>query len=199
MLGRACTFIMPSGRLCRATPLRDEPFCFWHSPETAEEAAEARRLGGLHRRKKKTIGAVYGFQGLRTIEDNQALLETAAIETLALENSIARNRALAGYAAVGAKLIEVGDHEERLRRSRPHSTDRRLTTRTPSGTSARDARPTLGGPRDLAHPHAAHPSPGWTKPTPSGVSTPMSPPCWTSPRRRFRSTGWPRRPRAELG
>jgi hypothetical protein len=115
MLGRACTFIMPSGRPCRATPLRDEPFCFWHSPETAEEAAEARRLGGLHRRKKKTVGAVYGFQGLRTIEDNQALLETAAIETLALENSISRNRALAGFAAVGAKLIEVGDHDERLR------------------------------------------------------------------------------------
>jgi hypothetical protein len=32
-----------------------------------------------------------------------------------LENSIARNRALAGFAAVGAKLIEVGDHEDRLR------------------------------------------------------------------------------------
>lgn len=114
MLGRACTFVMPNGRPCRATPLRDEPFCFWHSPETAEDAAEARRLGGLHRRKKKTVGAVFGFQGLRTIEDNQALLETAAIETLALENSIARNRALAGFAAVGAKLIEVGDHEDRI-------------------------------------------------------------------------------------
>ncbi|MEX1173720.1 MAG: hypothetical protein WEG56_14045 [Chloroflexota bacterium] len=115
MLGRACTYQMPSGRPCRATPLRDEPFCFWHAPETAEEAAEARRLGGLHRRKKKTVGAIFGFRGLRTIEDNQALLETAAIETLAIENSIARNRALAGFAAVGAKLIEVGDHEERLR------------------------------------------------------------------------------------
>jgi hypothetical protein len=115
MLGRACTYLMPSGRPCRATPLRDEPFCFWHSPETAEEASEARRIGGLHRRKKKTVGAIYGFHGLRSIEDNQTLLETAAIETLALENSIARNRALAGFAAVGAKLIEVGDHEERLR------------------------------------------------------------------------------------
>jgi len=114
MLGRACTYLMPSGRLCRATPLRDEPFCFWHSPETAEEAAEARRIGGLHRRKKKTVGAIYGFHGLRTIEDNQALLETAAIETLALENSISRNRALAGFAAVGAKLIEVGELEARL-------------------------------------------------------------------------------------
>jgi hypothetical protein len=106
---------MPSGRPCRATPLRDEPFCFWHSPETAEEAAEARRIGGLHRRKKKTVGAIYGFHGLRSVEDNHALLETAAVETLALENSIARNRALAGFAAVGAKLIEVGDLEERLR------------------------------------------------------------------------------------
>ncbi len=115
MLGRACTYLMPTGRPCRATPLRDEPYCFWHSPETAEEAAEARRVGGLHRRKKKTVGAIYGFHGLRTIDDLQTLLETAAVETLALENTIARNRAIAGYAAIGAKLIEVGDHEERLR------------------------------------------------------------------------------------
>jgi len=114
MVGPSCTYVMPSGRLCRATPLRDEPFCFWHSPETAEEAADARRLGGLHRRKKKTVGAAFGFRGLRTVEDNQALLETAAIETLALENSVDRNRALAGYASIGAKLIEVGDLEARL-------------------------------------------------------------------------------------
>jgi hypothetical protein len=114
MVGRACTHLMANGRPCRATPLRDEPFCFWHAPETAEEAAEARRLGGLHRRKKKTVGAVFGFGGLRTIEDNQTLLETAAVETLSLENSIARNRALAQYASIGAKLIEVGDIEQRL-------------------------------------------------------------------------------------
>ena len=114
MLGRACTHLMPTGRPCRATPLRDEPFCFWHAPETADEAAEARRIGGLHRRKKKTVASIYGFDGLRTIDANQALLETAAIETLALENSLARNRALGGFAAIGAKLVEVGDHEERL-------------------------------------------------------------------------------------
>jgi len=28
---------------------------------------------------------------------------------------LARNRAIAGFAAVGAKLVEVGDDEERLR------------------------------------------------------------------------------------
>jgi hypothetical protein len=105
---------MPNGRPCRATPLRDEPFCFWHAPETAEEAAEARRVGGLHRRKKKTVGAIYGFHGLRTIEDLQSLLETAAVETMALENTIARNRAIGGFVAVGAKLIEVGELEARV-------------------------------------------------------------------------------------
>ena len=114
MLGRACTYLMPTGRPCRATPLRDEPFCFWHSPETAEEAAEARRIGGLHRRKRKTVCAIYGFGGLRTIEDLQGLLETAAIETMALENTIARNRAIGGFIAVGAKLIEVGELEARI-------------------------------------------------------------------------------------
>jgi hypothetical protein len=92
----------------------DEPFCFWHSPATVEEAAEARRLGGFHRKKKKSVAAIYGFVGLRTIADIQALLETAAIETLAIENSIGRNRALAGMAATGAKLIELGDLAERV-------------------------------------------------------------------------------------
>jgi hypothetical protein len=82
MVGSACTAVRADGRPCRATKLRDEEFCFFHSPETAEEAAEARRLGGLHRRKKKSVAATYGFAGLRTISDSQTLLETAAIETL---------------------------------------------------------------------------------------------------------------------
>ncbi|MEX1171627.1 MAG: hypothetical protein WEG56_03335 [Chloroflexota bacterium] len=114
MAGRACTYQRPDGRPCRATPMRDEPFCFWHAPETAEEAAEARRLGGLHRRKKKTVAAIYGVGGLRTIDDLQGLLETTVIETMALENTISRNRAIAGMVATGAKLIETGELAERI-------------------------------------------------------------------------------------
>ena len=68
----------------------------------------------LHRRKKKAVASIDDFRGLRAIEDNQALLETAAIETLAIDNSIGRNRALAGMAATGAKLIELGDLTERV-------------------------------------------------------------------------------------
>ena len=94
--------------------MRDEPFCFWHAPETAEEAAEARRLGGLHRRKKRTVASIFGLGGLRTIEDLQGLLETITIENLVLENSISRNRTVGTFLTIGAKLLEVGELAERL-------------------------------------------------------------------------------------
>ena len=64
MVGRGCTHVLPDGRLCRATSLRDEPLCFWHSPDREEEAAEARRLGGLRRRREKTVSGAYDFAGL---------------------------------------------------------------------------------------------------------------------------------------
>jgi hypothetical protein len=94
--------------------MTDETFCFWHSPQTVEDADRARRLGGAHRTKKRTVAAVYGLRGLRTVEDLQTALETVTIETFALENSVSRNRAIASMLATGAKLIEVGEIEERL-------------------------------------------------------------------------------------
>jgi hypothetical protein len=71
-------------------------------------------MGGLHRRKKRTVAAIYGFGGLRSIEDHQALLETVVIETMTLENSIARNSAVTRMIATGAKLIELGDLAGRI-------------------------------------------------------------------------------------
>ena len=114
MVNRGCTFEMPDGLLCRAPALRGKSVCYWHDPDKAEEAAESRRIGGLHRRKAKSVATIYDFSGLRTVESAQRLLETAAIETLALENSIARNRALISAAAGAGKLIEAGDLAERL-------------------------------------------------------------------------------------
>jgi hypothetical protein len=114
MVGRACSYQMPDGRACRATPLREQPFCFWHTPEREEDATEARRMGGLHRRKKRTVATIYGFGGLRSIEDHQALLETVVIETMALENSIARNNTVTRMILAGAKLIELGDLAGRI-------------------------------------------------------------------------------------
>ena len=114
MVNRGCSFLMPDGLACRAPALRGKTICYWHDPDKAEEAAEYRRIGGLHRRKAKSVATIYDFSGLRTVESAQRLLETAAIETLALENSIARNRTLISAAAGAGKLIEAADIDARL-------------------------------------------------------------------------------------
>ncbi|MGD0863779.1 MAG: hypothetical protein ABSA21_13660 [Candidatus Limnocylindrales bacterium] len=114
MVNRGCTFEMPDGPACRAPALRGKSVCYWHDPDKADEAAEARRIGGLHRRKAKSVATIYDFAGLRTVESAQRLLETAAIETLALENSISRNRTLISAASGAGKLIEAGELDARL-------------------------------------------------------------------------------------
>ena len=95
--------------------MQDEEFCFWHSPEHAEEAAEARRLGGLRRRKERITEGAYDFEGLESVTQIRRLLEVAAVDTLALENSVARSRTLAYLSQVALKALEVGELEERVR------------------------------------------------------------------------------------
>ena len=109
-----CTFRKPDGEACRATPIRDGEYCFWHSPEHAEEAAEARRLGGLRRRKEKVVSGSYDIEGLENVGQIRRLVEIAVLDTLALENSIARSRALIAAAGAAGKLLEVGELEERI-------------------------------------------------------------------------------------
>ena len=111
---KACRGIGSSGGRCRAQRLRESDFCVFHDPEHAEAVHEGRRLGGLRRKREGTLAAAYDFDGLNTIKELQRLLEIAAIDTLNLENSVARNRALISAVLVASKLLEVGEYEERL-------------------------------------------------------------------------------------
>ncbi len=85
-----------------------------HSPENAEEVAEARRLGGLRRRREVAVSGAYEFDGLETVADLRRLLVIAALDTLGLEISIARARTLGYLVGVAGKLLETGELEERL-------------------------------------------------------------------------------------
>jgi hypothetical protein len=114
MVGRSCGHELADGRRCRATPMRDGPFCFWHSPAREEEAAEARRLGGLRRRRERTVSGAYDFAGLGSIESIRRILEIATVDALGLENSVARARVLIAAALAATKLLETGELEERL-------------------------------------------------------------------------------------
>jgi hypothetical protein len=100
MVVRRCTFTLADGRPCRAAPLRDEAFCFWHSPGNEEEATDARRLGGLRRRREKAVSGAYDFAGLGSVEAIRRLLEIASIDALGLENSIVRARVLISAAGL---------------------------------------------------------------------------------------------------
>lgn len=86
-----------------------------HDPAHADEMAEARRLGGLRRRKEKAVQGAYEIGSLETVGDVRRLIEIAVMDTLSLENSIARSRTLAYLAGVSLKALEVGEIEDRLK------------------------------------------------------------------------------------
>ncbi|NLT34287.1 MAG: hypothetical protein GXX83_00070 [Gaiellales bacterium] len=111
---RHCQQRLPDGSFCRAAPLKDSEFCLFHSPEHKAEVAEARKLGGLRRRREVAVAGAYDFGGLSTVGDIRRLLEVAVLDTLSLDNSIARARTLAYLAQTALKALQLGEMEERL-------------------------------------------------------------------------------------
>ena len=113
-MARQCTYRKDDGQPCRAAPVKEGEFCVMHSPEHAEEMAEARRLGGLRRRREVAVSGAYELNGLETVADLRRLLLIAALDALGLENSIARSRTLGYLVGVAGKLLEIGELEQRL-------------------------------------------------------------------------------------
>jgi hypothetical protein len=110
----SCAGLTPDGRRCRSWPIRGEGFCLWHSPDREEEAAEARRLGGLRRRREKAVSGAYDLVGLDSVQAIRRVLEIATIDALGLENSLARSRTLISAAVAAARLLETGELEARI-------------------------------------------------------------------------------------
>jgi hypothetical protein len=111
---RACTARTESGSPCRQAPLTESDKCFWHHPDYAQDAAEARRLGGLRRKREGTARAATEFAGLDSVTGIRRLLEVAAVDTLALDTSVARSRTLCYIALAATKLLEVAELEQRV-------------------------------------------------------------------------------------
>jgi len=111
---RQCIFRLSSGRQCKAAALKDSEFCWVHSPERAKEAQEARRLGGLRRKREVTISNAYQFESLDTVDGIRRIVLIAVLDALSLENSMSRARTLAYLAQVALRMLEVGEIEERV-------------------------------------------------------------------------------------
>ena len=111
---RACKGITNGGERCSAPPLIDGDYCFWHDPEHEADAAEARRVGGLRRKRESTLQGAYQVEGTDSIQGIRRFLDVAMFDLLSLENSVQRNRAIISGVLVAAKLHEVGEMEERM-------------------------------------------------------------------------------------
>jgi hypothetical protein len=137
-------------------PLYDRPYCFSHDPERAAEAAEARRLGGLRRKKEGTIAVAYDLPGLDSVAGIRRLLEIVVTDGVGLENGVARLRVLIATAGAATNLLKVGELEDRVPISRqpwPVTPWRRVTTTS----SCRDRRTSARQCRGSAHADAARP------------------------------------------
>lgn len=113
-IATSCVFVKPDGERCRSSPMRESGFCFWHDPDHRDEATEARRLGGLRRRREKITSGAYELEGVESIEEIRRIVQIAVLDALGLENSVARARTLLYAAQTALRLNEVTEVEERL-------------------------------------------------------------------------------------
>ena len=111
--------------------MRDERYCFWHHPDKEAEAADARKLGGLRRRRERAIAGAYEFDGFGTVESILRIIDIATYDALGLENSIARSGVLIRAAGTALKVHEISELEARIallesavRTARPDGEDR---------------------------------------------------------------------------
>jgi hypothetical protein len=85
-----------------------------HDPEHAEVVAEARRLGGARRKREATLAGAYDLDGVETVEGLRRIIEIVIADALGVDNSIARGRLLLAAVQVAAKVLEVGELEDRI-------------------------------------------------------------------------------------
>lgn len=114
MSARRCASSNVAGESCRAAPLADGEYCRMHDPGSAEEVAECRRLGGLHRRRVRLVLGAHEIEGVETVEQVQALLVANIVDMLQLPPGVQRSQALTRAAEVALKAIEHHQVDERL-------------------------------------------------------------------------------------
>jgi len=111
---QSCKARNEQGGACRAPVVHGSDFCVFHDPAFAESLQEARRAGGQRRRREGTLATAFDLYGLDSIGALYRVLEIITFDALSLENNVARGRLLLGVVSAGTKLLEVGEHEERL-------------------------------------------------------------------------------------
>jgi hypothetical protein len=109
---RRCKATTVSGSPCSATPVRDDGYCYWHSPAVEAERDDARRRGGSARsnqaRARKQMTGANDMGDVKT----RLMIALAKVEEGDLEPGPAN--AMANLARAIATVAGVADFEGQL-------------------------------------------------------------------------------------
>lgn len=106
--------VLTTGEECRQAPLREREFCYWHDPENEEAAQEARRHGGLRRKRENTLAGAYDFDGINSEGSLARLLDIASYDALSLDVGLGKVRAIVAIVQTAEKVLLAQDFEQRL-------------------------------------------------------------------------------------
>ncbi len=92
--------------------MKGDPYCFWHSPQTAERRRQAGRKGGS--KGKLQVKGV----DIQSVEDVRRVLSEALSELRASpsENVSTKARAIGYLCSIALVALEKGNLEERIAR-----------------------------------------------------------------------------------
>lgn len=111
---RRCAAKNKRGEPCGFTPLRDNDLCWAHDPENAEAAQEARRHGGLRRRRENTLAGAYEFDGIESEGALARLLDIATYDALSLDLGVAKVRTLVAIVQTAERVLHGQELEKRV-------------------------------------------------------------------------------------
>lgn len=111
---RKCNSLNEQEQPCGNWPITDETVCFWHSPNHQEAARQARVLGGRRRRTEQVTQVVFDLNDLTSLETLDRIFAIATLDTLQLENSPARSRALIALMKTKLDMNKHTDLDRRI-------------------------------------------------------------------------------------
>ena len=137
---RACRGTTKDHRSC-PNAAGDSGYCFTHDPARSRERADARARGGRRRHVGHVADAATLPGQVRSVRDVLAVLDYALEETVGLENSVQRNRALVTLSGAYLDAIKVGELEQRVEalEGSPNDVDSDQTTPTGAATGRSDS------------------------------------------------------------
>ncbi len=112
-----CAYLKEDGGRCRAKPLHDSTFCFFHDPETAAKRDAARKAGGVERsRRAAVLPADTPDRPLTTAAEVGRLLADTINQTLRGQVDPRVSNNIGYLAGILVKVLAQTDVEQRVAR-----------------------------------------------------------------------------------